>query len=160
MEAGIYNKGLSSAKTGALFIALTIIFLLLSVWRWIDVGMNTWTIVFLCFFAFFLFYSRNYRTLKIHITPEILKLTFGIFTWRIAIANIETCYRDKTSMWRIGGAGIHFTWIKGNYRAFFNFLDYPRLVITLERKKGPVREIAFSTNHPEHILECIQQYSG
>ena len=152
----VYTEELSSSKTEALFITLTVIFLLLSIWRWTVTGLSTWTIVFLCFFAFFLFYSLNYRWLKIHLTPDTLQLTFGIFTWRIAISNIKNCYLDEDSLWRFGGAGIHFMWIKGKYRAFFNFLEYPRVVVTFKEKKGPVREIAFSTKEPERVMEIIQ----
>ncbi len=59
-------------------------------------------------------------------------------------------------MLRIGGAGIHFTWIKGKYRAFFNFLEYPRVVIFLKKKHGVVCEIAFSTEQPEKVIEIIR----
>ncbi|MBN1449664.1 MAG: hypothetical protein JW963_01500 [Anaerolineales bacterium] len=156
MAEVVHTEELSSSKTEALFIVLAVVFLLLSIWRWTVTGVSTWTIVFLCFFAFFLFYSFNYRRLKIQLTPETLQLTFGIFTWKIAIANIKNCYRDEDTIWRFGGAGIHFMWIKGKYRAFFNFLEYPRVVVTLKEKKGPVQEIAFSTKEPERVMEIIQ----
>ena len=160
MDKAIYDEELTSTKTEALFIVLTIVFLILFVWRWLSVGWNGWTITFLCLSAFFLFYVFNYRTLKLRLTPEILQLTFGVFTWRIAIANIERCYLDTPSIGSIGGAGIHFTWIKGKYRAFFNFLDHPRVVIVFKKKKGPVQEVAFSTEQPEIVLETIQHYSN
>jgi len=156
MDRDAYNEKLSSAKTEILFVVLTLIFLALFVWRWPSAGWNGWTVTFLCFFAFFLFYSLNYRWLKIHLTPDTLQLTFGIFTWRIAISNIKNCYLDEDSLWRFGGAGIHFMWIKGKYRAFFNFLEYPRVVVTFKEKKGPVQEIAFSTKEPERVMEIIQ----
>jgi len=156
MDRDAYNEKLSSAKTEILFVVLTLIFLALFVWCWPSAGWNGWTVTFLCFFAFFLFYSLNYRWLKIHLTPDTLQLTFGIFTWRIAISNIKNCYLDEDSLWRFGGAGIHFMWIKGKYRAFFNFLEYPRVVVTFKEKKGPVREIAFSTKEPERVMEIIQ----
>jgi len=113
-----HNEKLTSTKTFVLFIVLTAISLGFFVLRWAFVGCHGWTITFLCIVAFFLFYVFNYRTLKISLTPEGLKLSFGIFTWAIALSNIEACYTDPTSLWRIGGAGIHFTWIHGKYRAF------------------------------------------
>jgi hypothetical protein len=109
--------------------------------------------LFLCFLP--VLFAQLPNT-QIYITPETLQLTFGIFTWKIAVTNIESCYLDKTSLWRIGGAGIHFTWIKGKYRAFWNFLEYPRVAVMLKRKKGAVREIAFSTRHPGQVTEHIQ----
>ena len=160
MGGDTYTEELSSSKTEALFIALTVSFLILFVWCWSSAGWNGWTITFLCIAAFFLFYVFNYRTLKITLTHVTIQLTFGVFTWRIAIANIERCYLDTPSIGSIGGAGIHFTWIKGKYRAFFNFLDHPRVVVVFKKKKGPVQEIAFSTKQPEIFLEAIQRYSG
>ena len=160
MNGEAYNEKLSSAKTEALFIALMIVFLILFVWRWLSVGWNGWTISFLCIAAFFLFYVFNYRTLKIYMTSEALQLTFGVFTWTIATADIERCYLDKPSIGSVGGAGIHFTWVKGKYRAFFNFLDHPRVVIVFKKKKGPVQEVAFSTEQPKIVLEFIQRYSS
>ena len=59
-------------------------------------------------------------------------------------------------MFRVGGAGIHFTWIKGRYRAFWNFLEHPRVVLALQKKHGVVSEIAFSTQHPEKVMEIIR----
>ena len=156
MDDKTCNEELSSAKTEALFVVLTTVFLTVFVWHWLSTGWKGWAITFLCFFAFFLFYSLNYRILKIQLTTESLQLTFGIFTWKVPISNIKNCYIDETSIWRIGGAGIHFTWIKGKYRAFWNFLEHPRVVVTLKKKKGPVREIAFSTRRPERVMEIIQ----
>ena len=160
MNQDAYNEKLSSAKTETLFVFLTLIFLALFAWRWSSVGWNAWAITFLCIFAFFLFYSINYKTLKIQITPETLQLTFGIFTWKIAISNIKICYRDEDTIWRFGGAGIHFMWIKGKYRAFFNFLEYPRVVVTFKEKKGLVQEVAFTTRQPEQVQEFIGRYSS
>jgi hypothetical protein len=156
MNGETYNEKLSSTKTEALFIVLTLVFLSLFAWRWLSSGWDGWTITFVCIFALFLFYVINYRTLKIYITSESLRLTFGIFTWTIAISNIKNCYIDEDTILRFGGAGIHFMWIKGKYRAFFNFLEFPRMVVTLKNKKGLVREIAFTTRHPEQVMHIIQ----
>lgn len=160
MNGETYNEKLSSAKTEALFIVLTLVFLVLFVWRWPSLGWNGWTIAFLCLFIFFLFYSLNYRRLKIQLTADTLQLTFGIFTWKIAISNIKNCYLDENTIWRFGGAGIHFMFVKGKYWAFFNFLEYPRVVVTLKKKKGLVQEIAFTTRQPEQIQDFIHRYSS
>ena len=159
MDGEAYHEKLSSARTEALFILLTLIFFALFGWRLSSLGWNGWAIIFLCVSAFFLFYIFNYRVLRIRLTSKTLQLTFGIFTWKIAIKNIEKCYLDTPSIGSVGGAGIHFTWIKGKYRAFFNFLEYPRVVITFKEKIGPVQEIAFSTRQPEQVIGVIEQYS-
>jgi hypothetical protein len=160
MDGKAYHEKLSSARTEALFILLSLIFFALFAWCLSNFGWSGWTIAFQCVSLFFLFYVFNYRTLKIHLTPENLQLAFGIFTWKIAIANVESCYLDKPSIGSVGGAGIHFTWIKGKYRAFFNFLEHPRVVVVFKKKKGPVQEVAFSTRQPEIVLDLIQRYSA
>ena len=156
MSRTIYNEALSSRKTQALFVTLTAVFLTLSIWCWTTSGLSGWSVVLTILFTFFLFYLFNYKTLKIRITPETLQLTFGIFTWKIPISIIKNCYLDENSLLRLGGAGIHFMFIKGKYRAFFNFLEYPRVVLSLKKKHGVVQEVVFSTQHPEHVMELIQ----
>jgi hypothetical protein len=158
MDSPNYDERISSNRTEALFLSLTLLFLLLSVWRMNAVGFNLWTGIFVVIFIFFLFYSLNYRTLTIQLTPDVLELHFGLFTWMIPLDNVENCSLDETSLWRIGGAGIHFTPMHGRYRAMFNFLEYPRVVIALKRKKELVRDIAFTTRHPEDVLRLIRGY--
>jgi Ca2+/Na+ antiporter len=156
MEKRAYEEKVSSSKTEVLFVALTSLFLLLFTWRFMISRSGLLTIIFLCCFILFLFYSFNYRTLVIRLSSESLILRFGIFTWRVQLDNIEAYYLDDISLWRIGGAGIHFTVIRGKYRAFLNFLEHPRVVVALKKKKGPVREIAFSTINPEEVFRILQ----
>ena len=152
-----YTEKVSSNKTTALFVALTLLFLALCIWRAATSGFDPWAIVLLLLFAFFAFYSLNYRALIIQLSAEFLTLAIGVFRWKIPVENIEQCAPDDISLWRIGGAGIHFTFIRGRYRAMFNFLEHPRVVVALEKKKGPVKEIAFSTRQPEKVLSLIQE---
>jgi hypothetical protein len=135
---------------------LTLLFLVLALWRVNVRGLDVLTAVCFGLFSFFLFYVLNYRTLIIHLTPDYLKLRFGLFTWTIAMENVENCFLDTASLWRIGGAGIHFSWFQRRYRAMFNFLEYPRVVIALKQKRGPVRDVAFSTQQPEQVLHFIR----
>ena len=37
----------------------------------------------------------------------------------------------------------------------FNFLEYPRLVVTQKEKQGPVLEVAFSTQHPDELMQLV-----
>ena len=154
----IYHERVSSNRTEALFLALTILFFLLLIWRVKAGSLDVLAAVFFCLFSLFFFYSVNYRTLIIRLTPESLKLTFGIFTWRVPLDNIEECRLDEIPLlMRMGGAGIHFMSIRKRYRASFNFLEHPRVVIAFKRKAGPVRDISFSTRHPEDVLRLIQE---
>jgi len=105
----------------------------------------------------FLFYSLNYRVLVIKLTSEHLALTFGIFTWRVPFENIEACLHDEIPLFmRMGGAGIHFMRIDKRYRASFNFLEFPRAVVHLKKKVGPVQDISFTTRQPSKIRQLIQ----
>jgi hypothetical protein len=154
----IYNERVSSNRTEALFLALTILFFLLLVWRVNAGSLDILAAAFFGLFSLFLFYSVNYRTLTIRLTQESLKLTFGIFTWTVPLDNVEECRLDDIPvLMRMGGAGIHFMSIRKRYRASFNFLEHPRVVIAFKRKVGPVRDISFSTRRPDEILRLVQE---
>jgi hypothetical protein len=157
LDQDIHLERVSSMKTEALFLALMLLFLALTLWRFNVRGWGVLTAVFLILCLFFLFYTMNYRVLIIHLTPTSLVLQFGLFTWTITMDNIESCYLDNTSLWRIGGAGIHFSWFNKKYRAMFNFLEYSRVIVVLRHKRGPVKEIAFSTQRPDQVLKLIQE---
>lgn len=154
----IYTEKISSNKTAALFLALMILFFLLLLWR-VNIGSwDVFAVVFLCFSIFFFFYLVNFRSLIIHLTSKYLKLKFGIFTWNVPMDNVEECRGDEIPLFmKYGGAGIHFMFIRNRYRASFNFLEYPRVVIAFKRKVGPVKDISFSTRQPEVVLQRIQQ---
>ena len=154
----IYTERISSKKTEMLFVALLLLFFMLLIWRLTAYGLDFLAAVFLCLCAFFFFYALNYRTLTIRLTTRSLKLTFGIFTWTVPLENIEACRIDEIPvLMKFGGAGIHFMLVRRRYRASFNFLEYPRVVIAFKRKIGPVRDISFSTRQPDDVLRLIQE---
>ena len=103
-----YTEKVSSSRTEILFIVLALLFLLLFVWRVSAVGFEILAVVFLVLFGFFAFYALNYRTLIVQLSAEFLTLKFGVFTWKIPLEHIEACALDDISLWRIGGARIHF----------------------------------------------------
>jgi energy-coupling factor transporter transmembrane protein EcfT len=138
-------------------LALTLLFLLLLIWRVNAVNLDILVVVFFCFTIIFIFYAVNFRTLLIRLTPGSLQLTFGIFTWTVPVDNIQECNLDEPPViMKYGGAGIHFMFIRDRYRASFNFLEYPRVVIAFKKKVGPVRDISFSTRKPEDVIQLIQ----
>lgn len=151
-----FEERLSSPRTTALFAGLSLLFLALGGWRITARGFDGWSITLLVLFGVFLFYVFNYRTLVIRLTPEALRLTFGLFSWAIPRDTIAACrFDDSPPFLKFGGAGIHFLTVHGRYRASFNFLEYPRLVVELRAKRGPVSEVAFSTRRPEEILRIL-----
>ena len=159
-EDVLYTERISSNKTEALFLTLMLLFLLLLVWRVSAGSFDILTGGFAFFFIVFLFYSTNYTTLIIQLTQQSLKLKFGIFTWIVSLDNVAECRLDEIPpIMRMGGAGVHFMNIRNRYRASFNFLEYPRVVIAFKRKAGPVRDVSFSTRHPDEVIRLIQNTS-
>jgi len=153
----IYEERVSSDWTEALFLGFTILFFMLLIWRMSTGSPDILSAAFFFFFVFFFFYAVNYRTLIIRLTPESLQLKFGIFTWTIPLDNIGECRHDDLPMlMRYGGAGIHFMLIRRRYRASFNFLEHPRVVIALKKRAGLVRDISFSTRQPDELIQLLQ----
>jgi hypothetical protein len=106
----------------------------------------------------FLFYVFNYRTLQILIFEEKLVLKFGLVRWNVELANIHSCELDDPPWWiKYGGAGVHFALVEGIYRAFFNFLEGPRVLVIFKHKQGLVKGLSFSTYQPDQVLELLSR---
>ncbi len=153
----LYEERLSSNKTQALFLGLTALFGGLYARRKRAGRCGRLTAALGVFAGLFAFYVLNFRTLLIQLTPAALTLTFGVFRWVAPLGNVAACGQDELpTVMRLGGAGIHFMVIRGRYRASFNFLEYPRVVIAFRQPVGPVRDLSFSTRHPEELCGLIQ----
>jgi hypothetical protein len=112
-----YEERLSSIKTEALFIGLTILFIALALWQMSKSKLSFGGALFIFFALFFLFYSINFRILRISLNPEYLILKFGLFSWSIPLDDIEGYHIDQlTFLQKYGGAGIHFMFVDGKYR--------------------------------------------
>ena len=72
-DALLYTERVSSWKTEALFLALMLLFLLPFIWRVNADSLDVLSVVFLCSFILFAFYSVNYRILMIQLTSKSLK---------------------------------------------------------------------------------------
>ncbi len=155
-----YEERVSSGRTQALFVGLTLLFLGLLIARVSTSGLGYLAAVLFLLFCFFLFYAVNSRTLIILITPEALELRFGMFSRKVPWGAVAHWYLDDTSIWRVGGAGIHFTMIRRRYRVFFNFLEHPRVVLELGKARGLVRDVAFSTRRPAELLDAVAARAG
>lgn len=157
----LYHEKLSSRRTTALFLTLAILFLLLLSWRVSRAGQDILFYVFCAFFTFFLFYVFNYRSLHIQLSNQALRLKFGLFSWTVPLENIAACRLDHVPPFlRYGGAGIHFMFVDKRYRASFNFLEYPRVVIAFKRKAGPVQDLSFSTRQPGEVVRLLEEARG
>lgn len=153
----VYEERVSSPWTSALFVGLTVLFSALAVWRVSARGFGILGAVLLLLAVLFLFYALNYRTLVIRLTRESLKLTFGIFSKTVNLENIAHCaLDDPPAFMRYGGAGIHYMSVRGRYRVSFNFLEHPRVVVALKRKEGLVKDVSFTTRHPDEVLQLLR----
>lgn len=159
-----YLEKVTSRKTFLLFLALAVLCGVLFLGRLIAVRLDWLAVLLMLLSLIFLFYTLNYRVLDIQLDEEKLQLTFGLFTWRVPLSNIKEIQPDDQLPWlvRNGGAGVHFMVVHGRYRASFNFLEHPRVVITFKHKVGPVRELSFSTRQPvlliKHLSQVLDQY--
>jgi hypothetical protein len=156
----VYEERVSSSRTEALFVGLTLVFLVLSAIRGSRSGFGYLAALFLLFSCFFLFYAVNYRTLIVRMTRDALALRFGVFSWTVPWDTVLRWYLDDIPMWRVGGAGIHFTMIRRRYRVFFNFLEHPRVVLQLSKARGPVQDVVFSTKRPAEVLAAVAARAG
>lgn len=156
----VYEERVSSDRTEALFVGLTLLFLALLWMSAAGSGLSYLAALFLLLACFFLFYAVNYRTLIIRITPNALALRFGVFSWTVPWDTVADWHPDDTPMWKVGGAGIHFRMIRRRYRVFFNLLEHPRVVLELSRPRGLVRDVVFSTRRPAEVLEVITATAG
>jgi hypothetical protein len=153
----IYDESVSSNRTEALFLALASLFAWLTLRGRQTRRRGLFSAVTLSLAGFFLFYSINFRTLRIRLTSERFELKFGIFRWTVPLDQIEEVRLDELpALMRLGGAGIHFMSVHNRYRASFNFLEHPRVVIALKRRVGPVRDISFSTRRPEDVIRLTR----
>ncbi|MBN2556344.1 MAG: hypothetical protein JXA97_10440 [Anaerolineales bacterium] len=157
----LYDEQISSKRTTGLFAALSVVSILLLVWQLQSGGKGFLRGLLIFLVVFFLFSTLNYRTLRIHLAPQALKLRFGIFSWTVPMDNVAACRLDDLPWFmRNGGAGVHFMTIRGRYRVSFNVLEHPRVVIALREKVGPVRDVSFTTRDPEALLEQLHQAAG
>jgi len=153
-----YCEKIRSNTTSLLFVFLALIFTTLGAWRVSAVGLRFAPLLLVCLGLFFTFYVVNYRDLEISIFDTALMLKFGLVRWRTELSNIQTCALENSpAVIKFGGAGVHFAFVEGEYRAFFNFLEYPRVLLRFHKKQGWVQALVFTTRHPDQVLKIIQE---
>jgi len=155
-----YEERVSSRRTEAIFIGLSVLFLLLFAVRVTTGGLGLLAGFFLLACSLFTFYALNYRVLVIRETLDALELEFGLLRWVVPWRSIEDWDLDDVSLWRIAGAGVHFTFIRGHYRVFLNFLEHARVVLNVTPRRGIVRAVAFSTSRPADVLALVAARAG
>jgi len=158
MPNTLYSEKIRSNITTFLFAFLGLFFFTLFVWRYSVVGLRFSPGLFGFLGLFFFFYVINYRVLHITITDLTLQLDFGRVHWRTDLENIAKITLYDPPFWiKYGGAGVHFAAVEGEYKAFFNFLEYPRLLVRFNQKQGLVQALVFTTCQPDQILEILEK---
>lgn len=160
MAEKIYSEEIRSNKTDLLFVVLALITYALSAWKLSVVGFKFVPGFYLFLGLLFTFYIFNFRVLNISITDQSLHLKFGIIPWKTDLSNIQEITLDDAPMIiKYGGAGVHFAFVKGEYRAFYNFLEHPRVLIRFKKKQGLVKALVFTSRQPDKILEILEKRS-
>lgn len=157
MGSPVYEERVTSKRTTALFLGLALVFSLVFIARQRAGGLGVLGVASLCLAILFLFYFFSYRVLAITITTVALRLRYGVFRWTVALEDIAGAQVDALPpLLRYGGAGIHFMTVRGRYRACFNVLEGPRVVVALKKRRGWVRDLSFSTRHPDVVLRNLE----
>ena len=159
MAEVIYSEEIRSNKTDLLFVVLALIFYALGAWRVSVVGFKFLSALFVFLGLFFTLYVVNYRVLKISITDQGIQLKFGLIKWKTDYDNIQACLVDDSPpLIKYGGAGVHFAFVQGEYRAFYNFLEYSRVLIRFNKKQGLVQALVFTTRQPDRVMNIIKEH--
>ena len=157
-EEFLYEERVTSSRTTAVFVLLTLLSSLIYLNRRRSEKSDKLSALSLFFSLFFFIYTINYRILIIRLLASSFSLQFGLSSWRVPLENIDFIKIDDLPLLqRIGGAGVHFMLVRHRYRASFNFLEYPRLVIGFKEKVGPVQDLSFSTRHPDEWITLLSK---
>ena len=97
----------------------------------------------------------NLARLTISMTADAITVGYGRFRYTIPWQRIESCRQDKKSGIAYGGWGIRMAKTGGKSILVYNVIRAPRVI--LELKEGRFSQFAFSTRHPEEVINIIQQ---
>jgi hypothetical protein len=101
------------------------------------------------FFLLFLLIGLNFRGMKITITPEIIKLRYGLFNRKeIAISAISKCEKIRASFKTYWGFGVRVGF-DGSLAYTTDFKEAIRL--TYQNNK----RFVFSTRNPHEIIDLL-----
>ena len=96
----------------------------------------------------------NFRSLTISIDKSSVTVSYGIICYTVALDNIESASIDTNLGIVYGGWGIRMARIKGESALIYNVISQPRVVLKL--RSGRFKQFAFSTKHPNEIINLVQ----
>lgn len=139
---------LSLACTFCLFA-----FIYQAVLKWGEIGATpapSW--LYIALFGFLGLCLLIIKTVKITITTQGIIIGYNkFFIQRIAFKDIEKVAMDDKLA---GGSGFRIGFVRGRFRIVYN-AGPPRVVISIKNRR---KEIAFSTERPEAVIEIIESY--
>jgi len=153
----LYNETIISNWTHSLFLGILFLCMFVFMGRIRQHGFDSLSLALLFLFLLVLFYILNYRRLHIHITHDAIWLKFGLFSWTVPVENMESAkIDDLPGFLRYGGAGVHYMFVRGRYRVSYNLLEHPRVVISLRKRAGWVRDVSFTTRRAEQVSRILR----
>lgn len=93
--------------------------------------------------------------LRISITSDSLRASFGFIKFEVPLNGIEAVYTDDKSSLKYGGWGVRMWKQKEGLALAYTTIGYKRVV--LELKEHKYKRFVFSTAHPEEVVNTIQQ---
>ena len=90
----------------------------------------------------------NFMKLEVTITSTSLKVGFGVFKHSIKMSNIDSIKVHRPRWYWYGGFGVRFGWDWS-----IGFIQNYRTGVLVKPRRG--RKLYFSTNHPEEIVNLV-----
>ncbi len=147
-----------------IMIAITALFLFLFIYQLTSspVGhrpVPDWFyLVMMAIFAGVTVLTANFTRLTISMTPDAITVAYGRFKYTILWNNVAGFYLDKKPGIVYGGYGIRLGRVKGKSVLVYSVIGSPRVI--LELKEGRFSQFAFSTKHPDEVLNIVKQQIG
>jgi hypothetical protein len=91
--------------------------------------------------------------LRIGITQDTLRASFGFIKFETALSNINNIYEDKRSGLTYGGWGVRISRIKGGTVLTYTALGQKKVIVEL--KNGKYKFFVFSTSNPEEVINTV-----
>lgn len=100
-------------------------------------------------------FTASFRKLKIGITPDLLRASFGFTKFEVPFSSVSKVYVDEKSSLRYGGWGVKMRKYKEGWVLAYATIGHKRVVLELEKHK--CKKFIFSTAHPEEVVNVVKQ---
>jgi len=101
-------------------------------------------------------FLTNFMKLRIGITPDLLRASFGFIKFEVPLSSVSKVYTDEKSSLKYGGWGIRGRKYKEGWVLAYTTIGYKRVVLELEGHK--YKRFVFSTAHTEEMVNVVNQH--